>query len=249
MSIAEKLTTIAENQQKVYEAVEEIIKKQEELLEYQDELISNFPPLITVMSCISEGQYESSGRMAKIMSNVYNDTLEDYVVKVVTPKQENETYKENFKRCWNGTGECLITHFHGNAQGLYDEVYTDTGIMTTPEIITRDEIKNDIEQNTNIYFVFMSSCSVAGDPNTSTPDDDDDNIACAISSKINPSGVVIANSDILAGYVESDDGLCWGYNEEPTWKLYKNGVLVENAISDIKLTFAQAYDYYIKYKE
>lgn len=230
MSIADKLTTITKNQQKVYEAVEEIIKKQEQLMEYQNELINKFPPLITVISCSPKGWVDSSASMGQIMSAAYK-IEDDYVVKTPTNPQD-------FKDCWGNVGDCLIIHTHANSTCLADHNDNTGG---SGSIIMNISDFESLEQNNNINFVFLSGCeAAAGDPNN--------NIACQFSKKINPSGVVIANTDVLVGAVNSTDGATWGQNQEPTWKLYKNGNIIDGAISEVILTLAQAYDYYVKYR-
>lgn len=230
MSIADKLTIITENQQKVSKAIEEIIKKQEELMEYQNELINKFPPLITVISCSPKGWVDSSASMGQIMSDAYN-IEDDYVVK--TP-----TKPEDFKTCWGNVGDCLIIHTHADSTCLADHNDNTGG---SGSIIMKISDFESLEQNNNINFVFLGGCqAAAGDPNN--------NIAYWFSKKINSQGVVIANTDFLVGAVSSTDGATWGTNQEPTWKLYKNGDIVDGAISEVTLTLKLAYDYYFKYR-
>lgn len=64
-----------------------------------------------------------------------------------------------------------------------------------------------------------------------------------VSKKINPNGIVIANTDVVSGGATSFRGT----NNNPTWKVYKNGIL-QSSVSDVTLTMQSAYAIYQSYK-
>ncbi len=81
----------------------------------------------------------------------------------------------------------------------------------------------------------MTACETAGGTAS-------DNMAYWMSKRINPSGIVIANTDTVNG---GSDDFC-GKNNNPTWKIYKNGV-IQNPIFDVYLTMKKAYELYQLY--
>ena len=181
------------------------------------------PKKVTVISCTPEDWISSSEVMGRDMATAFN-SQESYVVKTPTNASQFET-------CWDEAGECIIVHTHGDPNGLYDH-----GEDSTPLIVSKANIAN-LSQNDEIHFIMVTACETAGGTVN-------DNIACWLSKKINPSGIVIANTDKVSG----DDTFFQGVNFEPTWKAYKNGI-VQNQISDVTLTMQKAFNIYQSYKD
>ena len=180
------------------------------------------PPKVTVLSCSPSGWIESSEIMGRDMATEFNYE-ESYVVK--TP-----TNTSLFETCWKEAGECIIIHTHGSPEGLYDH-----GIGSTPIIVSKGNISN-LPVNTAIRFIMMTACETAGGTES-------DNVAYWLSKKINPNGIVIANTDIVSGGSTSFRGT----NSNPTWKIYKNGI-IQAPIYDVTLTMQSAYRIYELYK-
>ena len=188
----------------------------------RDECTVYVSPKVTVLSCSPSGWIESSEIMGRDMSVAF-DHAEDYVVK--TP-----TDSSSFESCWKAAGECIIIHTHGSPEGLYDH-----GIGSTPIIVSKNNISN-LPVNTAIHFIMMTACETAGGVES-------DNVAYWLSKKINPNGIVIANTDIVSGGSTSFRGT----NSNPTWKIYKNGI-IQAPIYDVTLTMQSAYRIYELYK-
>ncbi len=180
------------------------------------------PKKVTVLSCSPNGWLESSEIMGKDMAMAFN-CENSYIVK--TPNNVL-----TLKNCWNEAGECIIIHTHGSPDGLYDE-----GTNSTPIIASKTDIAN-FATNHAICFVMITACETAGGTTT-------DNVAYWVSKKINPNGIVIANTDVVSRGATSFRGI----NNKPTWKVYKNGVL-QASVSDVTLTMQSAYAFYQSYK-
>lgn len=177
---------------------------------------------IMVISCSDSNWVTSSEIMGRDMAMAFN-CEDNYIV-------EAPTNASSFKDCWNMLDECVIIHTHGGSDGLFDHVGN-----SKPKIISKYEI-SCLPRNDSIYFIMMTACNTAGGAV-------DDNVAYWLSKKINPKGIVIANTDVVSGGSTSFEG----FNKKPTWKVYKNGI-VQNPISDIKLTMKSAYNIYQSYK-
>ena len=180
------------------------------------------PKKVTVLSCSPNGWLESSEIMGKDMAIAFN-CENSYIVK--TPNNVL-----TLRNCWNEAGECIIIHTHGSPDGLYDQ-----GTNSTPIIASKTDIA-DFATNHAIGFVMITACETAGGTTT-------DNVAYWVSKKINPNGIVIANTDVVSGGATSFRGT----NNNPTWKVYKNGILQSSA-SDVTLTMQSAYAIYQSYK-
>ena len=187
----------------------------------RDECVVYVPKKVTVLSCSPSGWVESSEIMGRDMATAFNNE-ESYVVK--TP-----TNVSSFETCWNEAGECIIVHTQGSSVGLYDH-----GTGSTPIIVSKINIAN-LPVNNSIRFIMMTACETAGETAN-------DNVAYWLSKRINPDGIVIANTDIVSGGSTSFRGS----NNGPTWKVYKNGI-VQNPVSDVSLTMQKAYDIYSTY--
>lgn len=157
---------------------------------------------VTVLSCAPDTWVATSNTMGDDMSDAIG--LESDPV-VVAPQN-----KENFVSEWENAGYSIVIHTHGSPTGLFDEEGPNM-----PEIISLDDIKN-LPQNDNIYLVMMTACSTAGG-------DPLDNVAYWISQKINPSGIVIANTDT----VEGNDTTFKSANDCDSWKVYRNGCIMD----------------------
>ena len=188
----------------------------------RDECTVSAPPKVTVLSCSPSGWIESSEIMGRDMAAEFNYE-ENYVVK--TP-----TDASSFEACWEKAGECIIIHTHGSPTGLFDH-----GENSTPQIISKKEI-SDLQINDNVHFIMMTACETAGGTAN-------DNVAYWLSKKINPNGIVIANTDVVSGGSKSFHG----ENNNQTWKIYKNGI-IQDPIYDVTLTMHSAYDIYQLYK-
>ena len=90
--------------------------------------------------------------------------------------------------------------------------------------------------NNKIRFIIVTACQTAGGIVNK-------NVAYWLSKRINPAGIVIANTDTVCG----DDKQFYGKNKKPTWKVYKNGV-IQNPISAVTLTMTEAYNIYQQYR-
>ncbi len=181
-----------------------------------------YVPKVTVISCSDESWIESSETMGDNMATAFNCEGSYFV--------ETPTSAIAFENCWNKSNECMVIHTHGGPDNLCDEVGD-----STPIIISKTEI-NDLPKNNKIHFIMITACETAGGTTN-------DNVACALSKRINPDGIVIANTDEVSG----DDTEFLGSNENATWKVYKNGIL-QAPISDITLTMQSAYNIYQSYK-
>ncbi len=188
----------------------------------RDECTVYVSPKVTVFSCSPSAWIESSETMGRDMAAEF-DHQESYVVK--TP-----TNSSSFETCWKEAGECIIIHTHGSPTGLYDH-----GIGSTPIIVSKNNI-SDLPVNTAIHFIMMTACETAGGTES-------DNVAYWLSKRINPNGIVIANTDIVSGGSTSFRGT----NSNPTWKVYKNGI-IQAPIYDVTLTMQTAYNIYELYK-
>ena len=180
------------------------------------------PNKVTVISCSKSDWINSSKIMGEDMAKAFN-CGGDYVV-------ETPTTALAFENIWSNAGECIIIHTHGGVDSLNNE--DESG---TPIIISKNEIA-DLPRNNNINFIMMTACNTAGEPAN-------DNVAYWLSRKINSNGIVIANTDFVSGGADS----FMGSNGNPTWKVYKNGV-IQNPISEVTLTMQSAYNIYQSYK-
>ena len=179
-------------------------------------------PKVTVISCSPDGWLKSSEIMGINMAKAFNYEG-SYAVKIP------DNYL-SFETCWNAVEECVIIHTHGSPDGLFNEIE-----KSTPIIVSKENIAN-LPINNSIYFVMMTSCSTAGGAT-------DDNVAYWLSKKINPDGIVIANTDRVSGASTK----FYGSNETPTWRIYKNGI-IQDPIPDIVLNMENAYNIYQSYK-
>ena len=172
------------------------------------------PKKVTVISCTPEGWISSSEIMGRDMATAFN-SQESYVVNTPTNASQFET-------CWNEAGECIIVHTHGNPNGLYDH-----GEDSTPLIVSKANIAN-LSQNDEIHFIMVTACETAGG-------DESDNVACWLSKKINPNGIVIANKYIVSGSSESFEAS----GGQDGWRVYRNGALEH---MPKELTMSKAYE-------
>ncbi len=181
---------------------------------------------ITVISCSPSTWVASSQSMGQNMLSAYNDAGElggNSVVVTPNSALEFETY-------WSMAGECLIIHTHGSPVGLFDHGEDNS----TPLIISKDRLEL-MSINNNIKFIMMTACSTAGGTVN-------DNVAYWLSKKINPNGIVIANSNKVSG-----GSINFGAsNGEATWKVYRNGSIVKNC-TEVYLTMSDAYNIYQEY--
>lgn len=180
------------------------------------------PNKVTVISCYKSGWINSSKIMGEDMAKAFN-CGGDYVV-------ETPTTALAFENIWSNAGECIIIHTHGGVDSLNNE--DESG---TPIIISKNEIA-DLPRNNNINFIMMTACNTAGEPAN-------DNVAYWLSRKINSNGIVIANTDKVKG----GSTKFLGSSENPTWKVYKNGV-IQSPISEVTLTMQIAHNIYQSYK-
>ena len=188
----------------------------------RDECTIYVPNKVMVISCSPSDWVVSSETMGQDMARAFNC---EGCYTVETP-----TNVSNFENCWNTADECVVIHTHGSPTGLFDH-----GENSTPQIISKDEISN-LPINNNIHFIMMTACETAGGIES-------DNVAYWLSKKINPNGIVIANTDIVLGGSTSFKGI----NDNPTWKVYKNGI-IQASIDDVTLTMQSAYSIYELYK-
>ena len=147
------------------------------------------------------------------------DNDNSYIVKAPTSASEFETN-------WSEANECMVIHTHGSASGLFNEVGN-----TTPTIITKNQIKN-LPINNRIHFIMMTACKTAGGTTN-------DNVAYWLSKKINPYGIVIANTDTVSGASKTFGGV----KGNATWKVYRNGE-IQNINLPVLLDMSSAYDIY-----
>ena len=176
-------------------------------------------PKVTVMSCSNPGWIASSKTMGEDMAAAFNCD-ESYSVHSPTTASEFET-------CWREAKECIIIHTHGSPTALGNQDENDSKYS----IIQKNEICN-LPINNKVRFIMMTACETAGGTANN-------NVAYWLSKKINPNGIVIANTDV----VEGDDTYFSGYNKNPTWKVYKNGS-IQRTLSNVTLTMSSAYGVY-----
>lgn len=180
-------------------------------------------PKATVISCINKGWITTSRTMGEDMATAFGDAS-NYVVK--TPTNE-----ASFEACWKATNECMVIHTHGSPDELLG--YDDDKFYLP--IISKDG-QEILPINNKIRFIIVTACQTAGGIVN-------DNVAYWLSKRINPAGIVIANTDTVLG----DDKQFYGKNKKPTWKVYKNGV-IQNPISAVTLTMTEAYNIYQQYR-
>lgn len=188
----------------------------------RDECIVCVTNKVMVLSCSPEGWLASSEIMGRDMAEAF-DCEDNFIV-------ETPTSLLTFENSWTRAGECVVIHTHGSPTVLCNQVDD-----TTPTIISKNQIAN-LTRNSNISFIMMTACSTAGGT-------ENDNVAYWLSKIINPNGIVIANTDTVYGGSEEFGGK----SGNPTWKVYRDGV-IQNPISDIKLTMQSAYDIYKSYR-
>lgn len=181
-----------------------------------------YVPKVMVISCSPSAWVASSEIMGQDMAKAFN-CEGSYTV-------ETPTNVSSFENYWNTADECVVIHTHGSPTGLFDH-----GENSTPKIISKKEISN-LQINNNVHFIMMTACETAGGI-------ENDNVAYWLSKKINPNGIVIANTDIVSGGSTSFKGT----NSNPTWKVYKNGI-IQAPIYDVTLTMQSAYNIYELYK-
>ena len=181
-----------------------------------------YVPKVMVISCSPSAWVASSEIMGQDMAKAFN-CEGSYTV-------ETPTNVSSFEKYWNTADECVVIHTHGSPTGLFDH-----GENSTSKIISKKEISN-LQINNNVHFIMMTACETAGGI-------ENDNVAYWLSKKINPNGIVIANTDIVSGGSTSFKGT----NSNPTWKVYKNGI-IQAPIYDVTLTMQSAYNIYELYK-
>ena len=180
-------------------------------------------PLVTVISCSHPEWIATSNTMGNDMAIAFHY---EEGCNVRTP-----TTSTDFSSCWNEAGECIVIHTHGSPHELFNEDENNG----TPQIISTEEIRN-LQNNNKIHFIMMTACQTAGGTFN-------DNVAYWLSKKINPNGIVIANTEIVGGTDKTFSGI----TNAQTWKVYKNGE-IQAPITDVTLTMQKAYDIYKSYK-
>jgi len=134
-----------------------------------------------------------------------------------------------FSEAWISANKCMVIHTHGSPRGLSGHENDDS----QPPIISLDEIKL-LSSNTNIDFVMITACQVAGG-------DAYNNVAYWMSKKINPNGIVIANKYYVVGGstdFTASSGDCG-------WVVYQNGEIVRcEADIEPTLDMGKAYNIY-----
>jgi len=175
---------------------------------------------VTVISCISNDWQDSSGTMGNSMSSAMGT---DNSAVVVTPVNSTA-----FADCWNNAGHCLVIHTHGTPSELSGEEKINN-VKIQNKIISVEEIRA-LEQNEHIDFIMMTSCSTAGG-------NPDENVACELSKKINPCGIVIANKRNVSGA----DKDFYASGEVPGWVAYRNGTVITEDLP-VELNMEDAYE-------
>ena len=183
-------------------------------------------PKVSVVSCIDADWIASSKTMGIDMASEFGNE-KSYIVEVPTTA-------EAFGDCWRESNECMVIHTHGSPEGLWGQ-YDDE---SQESIVSMEEIKQ-LPMNTNIRFIVITACKAAGGvPN--------DNIAYWLSKRINPNGIVIANTDTVVGSSKE----FWGSSDKYTWKVYRNGMIQDDMAFSKKLSMWSAYvaySYYVSY--
>jgi len=180
-------------------------------------------PKVTVISCSPDDWIRSSEKMGRDMAEQFGDEA-SFIV-------ETPMSSATFESCWSNANECIVIHTHGSENGLYG--VSNTG--GSQAIITKNEIKS-LPVNDRIYFIMMTACETASGA-------ENDSVAYWLSKKINPDGIVIANTDIVSG----NDTTFHGSNNEATWKVYKDGEIL-GPVLEVVLTMPSAYDIFQLYQ-
>ena len=174
---------------------------------------------VTVISCVADDWVNSSGVMGTNMTSAMGADSQ--------PEVQAPTDAFEFMDCWDQAGHCVIIHTHGGSNRLVGHTNDDN----RPNIVSLEDIQN-LEQNCNINFVMITACFTAGG-------DADDNIACWLSMKINPNGIVIGNKYVVGG----TDSSFSATNELPGWVVYRNGAVICDELP-VELTIETAYALY-----
>lgn len=182
-------------------------------------------PDVTVISATTPGFLSTSKTMGEDMASAMG-WFKSSVVKATTTALEFANY-------WSSSGNCVIIHSHGNPEGLFDGGVDKNGNYITPLIISLDEIK-DLPVNPNIRFLLIVACSTAGGAQYN-------NVACWLSQKIHPEGIVLANRYTVNGTGPIAYG--WGDNKQKLdgWVVYQNGIRLHLPIT---IDMAKGYEIY-----
>lgn len=125
-----------------------------------------------------------------------------------------------FEASWRNSAYCVVVHTHGSPEGLFNEGFDPVENQnTTPVIIHLNDIKT-LTRNNDIMFVMITACETAGG-------EEEDNVACWLSKKINPNGIVLANYYFGYGADKEFTGVKAGSEiPEDGWRVYRNGIRV-----------------------
>jgi len=189
---------------------------------------TTIPMNVTVISCSKSDWVDTSKVMWNDMFLAINGHTE-YSEEDIENNVLKPTTATAFSEAWISANKCMVIHTHGSPRGLSGHENDDS----QPPIISLDEIKL-LSSNTNIDFVMITACQVAGG-------DAYNNVAYWMSKKINPNGIVIANKYYVVGGstdFTASSGDCG-------WVVYQNGEIVRcEADIEPTLDMGKAYDIY-----